>query len=40
MSFLPPVIMEIGVNATQAITSMRAVNGQLATMQAQATTML
>jgi len=38
MSFLPPVIMEIGVNATQAITSMRAVNGQLATMQAQATT--
>ena len=38
MSFLPPVIMEIGVNATQAITSMRAVNGQLATMQTQAAT--
>lgn len=37
MSFLPPVIMEIGVNATQAMTSMRAVNGQLASMQVQAT---
>lgn len=36
MSFLPPVVMEIYANATQATTSMRAVNGELATMQVQA----
>ena len=36
MSFLPPVIMEIQANATEAIASMRTVNAELATMEVRA----